>query len=267
MGLFGKIGKFAGFKVVEKVEGEIAKKQNSEQTSRYCVYIRNNIIHASSLLINLQKETQSLIDEINAKKVVKLSFKEKWNLGKVKDKAHKNLEYLYLSRDFFVALSKNASGIELQREEILLVFRFAPYFDGIPVLDVDYEESDDSIMGELKEIGKEILSEFVSLKKDANRFDFDDYLYRYDEQICDFIIPDIDSAIESFKKATGYNDIYSALEETYCSNCHAKVLANSKFCPECGNNLDINKVKNCLQCGETIVDCAKFCANCGAKII
>ena len=41
MGLFGMIGKMAGSKVVEKVEDELTKKQNREQTSKYCTYIKN----------------------------------------------------------------------------------------------------------------------------------------------------------------------------------------------------------------------------------
>ena len=44
MGLFGAIGKMAGSKVVEKVEGELTKKQNREQTSGYCNYIKNNMV-------------------------------------------------------------------------------------------------------------------------------------------------------------------------------------------------------------------------------
>ena len=37
----------------------------------------------------------------------------------------------------------------------MFVSKFAPYFDGIPVLDMDDEDSDDSILGEFKEIGQE----------------------------------------------------------------------------------------------------------------
>lgn len=40
MGIFGVLGKMAGSKVIEKVEDELTKKQNREQTSGYCNYIK-----------------------------------------------------------------------------------------------------------------------------------------------------------------------------------------------------------------------------------
>ena len=84
----------------------------------------------------------------------------------------------------------------------MLVTKFAPYFDGVPVLDVDDDEdSDDSVLGAFKEVGQELKEAFISSKKGSNHFDFDEYLYRYSEKIEEFIMPDIDSAIESFNSA------------------------------------------------------------------
>lgn len=50
MGIFGVIGKMAGSKIVEKVEDELTKKQNREQTSGYCKYIRTNVKKPNSSL-------------------------------------------------------------------------------------------------------------------------------------------------------------------------------------------------------------------------
>ena len=77
MGLFGMIGKMAGSKVVEKVEDELTKKQNREQTSKYCVYINNNLTRVCKLLADLLNETQGLVGEITSMKGVKMSFREK----------------------------------------------------------------------------------------------------------------------------------------------------------------------------------------------
>ena len=80
-------------------------------------------------------------------------------------------------RDFFTALAKNASGLILKNEELMLVIKFAPYFDGVPVLDIDDDEdSDDSVLGAFKEVGQELKEAFISSKKDSKHFDFDEYM-------------------------------------------------------------------------------------------
>ena len=205
MGLFGVIGKMAGSKVLGKVEEELTKKQNREQTIKYCNYINNNMPRVCKLITDLEDETKTLIDTISSMKSVKISFKEKGNLRKIKAKADKNLQYLYLARDFFTALAKNISGIVLSNEELMLVSKFAPFFDGVPVLDID-EETDDSLLGSFKEIEQELREAFVSSKKSSTYFDFEDYLSRYDEKIEDLIVPDINSSIESFQKAMSAQD-------------------------------------------------------------
>jgi RNA polymerase subunit RPABC4/transcription elongation factor Spt4 len=283
MGLFGTIGKMAGSKVFEKVEGELMKKQNREQSEGYCNYIKTNIVRICKLIAELEGETKTLISSVSSLKGVKLSFKEKGEFRKLKDKADKNLKYLYLTRDFFTALSKNASGLMLNDEESMLVTKFAPFFDGVPVLDIDDDEdSDDSLLGAFKEVGQELKEAFISSKKSTTHFDFDDYLYRYDEKIEEYIMPDIDSAIESFKNAVSVQEAPANLEvvntsvvaasaeasseEIVCPNCATKMSANSKFCPECGNKIEIKKPSFCTQCGEPVVEGAKFCANCGASL-
>lgn len=278
MGLFGMIGKMAGSKVVEKVEDELAKKQNREQTKKYCTYIENNIDRVCKLLTDLQVEAQSLISEILSQKGAKISFREKGILKKTHDKATKKLQYLYLSRDFFTALSKNATGIALQNEELLLVSKFAPYFDGVPVLDMDDEDRDDSLWGEIKAIGEELKSEFVSSKKNSKHLIFEEYLCRYEGKLKEYEMPDIEGAIDSFKNAMAALNVPDTdtittetvtgviAEDIECPNCHAKLGANSKFCSECGEKIEIKKPAFCTQCGEPIAEGAKFCAHCGTKV-
>lgn len=281
MGIFGVVGKMAGSKIVDKVEDELTKKQNREQTGGYCKYIKTNLVRISKMIADLENETKTLIEQIQANKGVKLSFREKGDFRKTKEKANENLEYLYLVRDFFTALAKNASGLILKNEELMLVTKFAPYFDGVPVLDVaDDEDSDDSVLGAFKEVGQELKEAFISSKKGSNHFDFDEYLYRYSEKIEEYIMPDIDSAIESFNGAMAAQEttatpaaetpiaVASAAssEEIECPNCHTKLAANAKFCPECGNKVEAKKPAFCTECGEPINPGSKFCSSCGTKI-
>lgn len=280
MGLFGFIGKAAGSKVIEKVEDELTKKQNREQTSSYCKYIKNNLTRICQMLSGLENETKALVEEIGSLKGVKLSFKEKGDFRKKKDKAYTNLQYLYLSRDFFTALSKNASGLILQNEELMLVTKFAPYFDGVPVLDIDDEDDDDSVLGAFREIGQELKEAFISSKKNSKHFDFEEYLYRYEEKLEEYVIPDMKSAIEGFKVATAEQVTTTSVveepsvtkapvvssDEIECSNCHCKLSATAKFCPECGNKIEVKKPSFCMECGAPLTPGTKFCPECGTKV-
>ena len=296
MGIFGGLGKMTASKVIEKVKDEVTKKQNCEQTSRYCNYIKNNMDCVCGLIAELESETRALIAKVNASKGVKISFgknlllsiKKKGEFRKTKEKAEKNLTYMYLARDFFTALAKNASGLILKDEELMLVIKFAPYFDGVPVLDIDDDEdSDDSILGEIRQEVKELKEEFISSKKGSNNFDFDEYMYRYEEKLEDYIIPDINSAIERFKSAMPAQEPATvttataagapmtsvtaptevSTEQITCSNCGTTLTAKSKFCLECGSKIEIKKTSFCTECGEPITESEKFCAGCGRKLV
>lgn len=286
MGLLGTIGKMAGSKVVAKVEDEFTKKQNREQTSSYCNYIKNNMVRVCKLLSDLQTETRALIEQVSESKGAKLSFKEKGNIRKVKEKLSKNLEYLYLTRDFFTTLAKNSSGLVLKNEELMLVTKFAPFFDGVPVLDIDDDEdSDDSVLGAFKEVGQELKEAFISSEKSSTYFSFEDYLSRYEEKIDDYVMPDIDSAIENFKSSIASQEVVASQstvnigmtpppistnevsDKIECPNCGTMLDANAKFCLECGSKIEIKKPAFCSECGESLAPGAKFCSGCGNKVM
>lgn len=284
MGIIGMIGKVAGSKVVEKVENELNKKQNRDQTGSYCNYIKNNITRICKMVVELEDETKTMIDEIVTTKNAKLFFIEKGTIRKTKEKAFKNLQYLYLTRDFFAALSKNASGVILVNEELMLVTKFAPFFDGVPVLDIN--DRDNSLMGEFKEMQRELMEAFISSKKNSNHFEFAEYMSRYKEKIEEYMMPDIDSAIESFNNAMAMQEptaasalaappvmsaptavMQTSSEEIECPNCHMKIKVGSKFCLECGNKIEIRKPAFCSECGAPIAPGAKFCSGCGSGIV
>ena len=94
---------------------------------------------------------------------------------------------------------------------------------------------------------------------------------------------------EMFK---GFNMEQPAAKKITCPNCNSEVPESSKFCPECGNKIELlgeneiicpscgkktGKGKFCMECGASlIVKCAKcgaelpngakFCLECGEKI-
>lgn len=53
-----------------------------------------------------------------------------------------------------------------------------------------------------------------------------------------------------------------AVETITCPNCHAQVIAGSKFCPNCGKQIQLATL-TCPKCGHENAEGAKFCVNCG----
>lgn len=51
-----------------------------------------------------------------------------------------------------------------------------------------------------------------------------------------------------------------------CPKCGAQVPAGSKFCPMCGEKIEVAAGEFCPQCGQKLAPGAKFCPNCGAKV-
>jgi membrane protease subunit (stomatin/prohibitin family) len=49
-----------------------------------------------------------------------------------------------------------------------------------------------------------------------------------------------------------------------CTNCGVSVDENAKFCPSCGNKMNVEKTA-CIKCGEMITEGTKFCPECGAN--
>jgi ribosomal protein L40E len=279
MGILGIIGKVAGSKIIGKVEDELTKKQNREQTSQYCIYMKTNIASIRKLLEELEGETKNLVSQIKSTKGIRISFRGKSELRKVKDRATECLRYLYLSKDFFICLSKNASGVALRNEELMLVIKFSPYFDGVPVLKLS--EEDDSLLGQLNEVREEFRAIFVSSKKSASYFNFEEYLERHKEKIEEYTIPDVMGAISSFENAMALLEVQSSAtentnvvstsattgtEHVECTVCHAKLSATAKFCPECGNKIESKKPSFCIKCGASLASGANFCGECGTKV-
>ena len=52
-----------------------------------------------------------------------------------------------------------------------------------------------------------------------------------------------------------------------CPKCGSRIPATSKFCPDCGQSLEVRAVetKKCPKCGNEVLKSAKFCPECGNK--
>lgn len=57
-------------------------------------------------------------------------------------------------------------------------------------------------------------------------------------------------------------NINNAQNSFVCPKCNATIQAGSKFCPECGENLN----PTCSKCGKQVPINTKFCPECGTKI-
>ncbi|WP_291579782.1 SPFH domain-containing protein [Clostridium sp. UBA6640] len=60
-----------------------------------------------------------------------------------------------------------------------------------------------------------------------------------------------------------FNQAVDTKETIKCKKCNAEIDKNSKFCPECGETVNL-KIK-CIKCNADIQEGAKFCPECGAS--
>ncbi|MBQ8292850.1 MAG: SPFH domain-containing protein [Bacilli bacterium] len=69
---------------------------------------------------------------------------------------------------------------------------------------------------------------------------------------------------EALKNAKDEEPKPSKTATKKCPKCASEVAATSKFCPECGEKLPVNKF--CPECGKEVNAGAKFCPECGNKL-
>lgn len=51
-----------------------------------------------------------------------------------------------------------------------------------------------------------------------------------------------------------------------CANCNTEVAEGTKFCPECGNRIELPQPLKCPQCDTVVAEGVKFCPECGSPI-
>jgi len=279
MSIFSKLAGNTAKSIAKGVTEAIENKKDSnitKQVKSIMQYTINNMEQFCKVVFDLEAETKDLIEKVFELQNKKLSFGEKNTLKKHKTTVEKNLEYLYLCKDYFIYLSKIASDIPLEHNKYIYVIKFSSFFDGKKVLEVD-EEGDDSLLGDFKEIKSELTSIFVSSNSE---FCFENYLENYRDKIENLILPDIKLEIKRLEASVTSADtkasadttqktlqLTSICEEVTCPGCRQKLTANLKFCPECGTKIEAIKPKFCIECGTKLTSDVKFCPECGHKNI
>lgn len=93
---------------------------------------------------------------------------------------------------------------------------------------------------------------------------------------CGTKIPEIEEKPSSNKmvlkgkgsKMITVNEYIKSLKSVSCENCGGQVPINSKFCPNCGEEVIIKMVfERCENCGGEILRDKKFCPDCGSAIV
>lgn len=302
MGIFGKFGSTKNDIKVAKYEYKKAKLESKEKekqakldekTSKTQQLASNansalehtelNFEKISQKISNLCDDTSNLINRKEDLSGRKLSRDEKRELSDVENQVYDNLRYLYLTRDYFTYLTRLVSGATLTDEQLALIVKLNPYFDGVPVLDIeeneDSEDEDDSLFGAFKEIGMDFKEMFVSSKKVVGPFMLGEYV---DDKYCDEIeenkIPDVETSLDSFSRAIERHsgEVFKKEEikeeskpqeaTITCPNCKAVLPADAKFCRQCGTKIEPPKPTFCMECGAQLNPGAKFCTKCGAKV-
>ena len=54
--------------------------------------------------------------------------------------------------------------------------------------------------------------------------------------------------------------------QKFCKNCGAYVGETTRFCPDCGREVQNNSIRYCPHCGDELVENEYFCKNCGTKL-
>jgi hypothetical protein len=290
---------------IAKLELEKAKIENAAQSEKvfqakqknkklekanivdsYLEYSKNNFDKIQNVILTLKSDIEMMKSKIQSYEDARLTFKEKSQLKKEKSSCEDKLQYLYLSKDYLMYLSKYENGIDLNEEQTSLIVKFARYFDGVQVIEIEeYGDEDDednegkedvSIVGMLKESLKNEFREAFSNSKKASKFYFSEYLVKYYyDKINQLEIPEVASVMGIFKKTiVSKNENTELIKDPIdsiqnineCPNCNSKISANVKFCPDCGIKIEIPKPMVCEECSSSLVAGAKFCPECGHKV-
>lgn len=248
MSLFDVVKNIAGPKIIERIESELADKRSREHASGYSSYIYTNIAKIAGVLSDLQSEAEEIIRIVRSLENRRLARKEKQAYEELIEKAFNDLAYLYLSRDFFMTLSRGVLGIALTRGEQRFVELFVPQIEALPVAELGEYNSVSNKM-----YGRFMVSDIIFFGKDRLIGECGQYVEKYRELIYSYNLPDIDGAIQTFVNAvtaTSSPDVESAQEtpkadtpdSSYCTKCGSIIPLKAKFCPNCGAKIGAGSV-------------------------
>lgn len=247
------------WQTAELARKNINEEKENSQIKAIIDYQKANIFGVEKILFSLKEEVNSLNSSISSveNSSIKLTHKEKSEYRNQKNQLSDKLKYLYIATEFFTLINKLSSGFILSKTQQMLIIKFFPFFEGKPVLDIDYEDEDDE-------------------DDDVSASDiFDEYLETYDDLIEARQIPNIDDPFNIFKaqcsvvntiddKASA-NRIYDN-KQPVCRCCGEILPEESKFCPYCGTKYEEQKNCFCSECGAELLPDARFCMSCGHKV-
>lgn len=275
-----------------KAEGKNLKLQangnyyGANTVDAFFAYTKNSYSSIRKDVISLKQECIALLSSIQRLTNLLSSASYNYNQREARSTLQDNLyqaknkfSYLYLAKDYFIILTKFASGIPLTQEQGSLVFEVAPFFDGVLVLNqpADTTKPDNSLLGSFKEVGNELKESFVGASTQKT-FSLSEYLrVNYSDKISQLTLPDIDDALKRFERAIGYTDnelvtqfridsVRQDSNEFECSNCHSLVSKDTKYCPRCGSKIQVQQSFFCTECGSEIKPGERFCKRCGNKV-
>lgn len=98
-----------------------------------------------------------------------------------------------------------------------------------------------------------------------------DFIQRYVNEIT--AISNVERReIETRKQLEGLQQLVTVVpqqQSLQCVGCGAMVIANARFCPQCGENLDLTRAqyRRCPQCGTYYGADTSFCERCGVRVV
>lgn len=252
-------------------------------------FTKDNFVKIKGMAISLKNEVCDMNAEINnidstetnSRKEYKELQKEK---NKIIESVRLKLEYLYLINDYLINVMNYAYGFSLNAAQKDFVTRFVPYFNGVPIIENErlMLENGDSMADEFKAMGQEFAGMFAP-SASVRKLHVYDYLMKHESSIDSFVVPQIESSLESLEKAIkakeeNSEDIIETEAKTTtdsnehsknrsrCPSCNAELDDDDKFCSQCGASIVAAKPLFCSECGAKLKPGVKFCSSCGQKI-
>lgn len=275
MGFWGqkKEVKIESFDISEIQKIHFLVKENYSRVYRNIVELCDSCSSIKNELEYARKTKKSLIDSRRMKSD---------EIDELEYKSFREFSYLYLSKDFFSALSYYVSGQTLNRKQMALIVKFAPYIvNQQPVLSIRDEE-DESLMEMFADVGRMYKEVFVGTKDDKKPFKLQEYVGSlYADKIEEMKLIEVDVIVELYQSTVAkvegvdlHRESITVLkpslttnDDILCSCCCKTIAKGVMFCPYCGAKNSRPKQQYCTGCGAPIVGDIQFCGICGTKVL
>ena len=213
-----------------------------DQVTDILEYTTNNSTFIISRIRSLQNECISIMDQINQsanssmqagasfwdKRLMKKAMKE------TDAQATVRFQYLYLCKDYLSFLSMHANGLLLTDLQSAFILKFAPFFSGVPVLQI--QQNNNCPEDGFSEQSVKIINTKNGVGAYSD-FSFVSYLnYYYKAQLRNYILPDIDGTIQLLTNAINKrrNALLKGSSQIRCEYCDCLTDKSNGVCMHCG---------------------------------